>query len=396
MDNEALHLVSQQPMERWQRAAARVRAGTGRARLLVVGDSTSCGAGAGTGGVCQLDGAYANSWPQLLARLDAPLVPFSANSVIGTQGTLQLAPAVYDPRLSPGAGWAASAGTATLGGAQWGFTGAAASAFAFTPVATFDTVTIRYIQQAGPGTFSVNVDGGAPLGTVMTAGTRAYASVTHNVPPGSRTVNIVANGDGTVFIGAIETSNSAVPAVDVLQGAWFGAKAINFAGASAAWSPLNAIPLFAPDLTIINLTINDCNGDTPLADYQTQMQQIISAALITGDVLLMVGAPSGTAQATDGRLDRLIAVLNQLALTNGCALLSIKERWGSYAAIQTTFPYHDMVHPGALANQDEANAVYAALNLPEQTAPVLRQSVQTRPSSMIARWFGRVWPFKAK
>jgi lysophospholipase L1-like esterase len=362
MDRQLPHYVRDQQMQCWQRAIARVRAGTGRARLLVLGDSTNCGAGAGLGGMCRLHGAYANGWPQLLARLAAPLVPFSANSLVGTQGVTEVAPELYDPRVAPGAGWAAASNTGTVGGGLWGFTGSTASAFAFTPTGAFDTLTIRYAQQPRFGSFTVTLDGGPPLGSVATSGVPAYKAVTYRVPPGAGTVNILPGADGRLFIGAIEASNSAVPAADVLQGAWFGARAQNFSNAGTPWAPLNAIPLFAPDLTVINLTINDSNKSTAPGEYQLQMQQIISAARQTGDVLLMVGAPSKTVQALDGTLDSFIAIINLLALTNGCPVLDLKQRWGGYAEAQAAFPYCDSLHPGALAYQDVARAIYEILS----------------------------------
>jgi lysophospholipase L1-like esterase len=351
------------PMARWYRALAGLRAGAGRARLLVIGDSTSCGAGAGDDGPFKLHGAYARAWPQLLGQGEAPFPPVSANSLIGTQGVNQVAPELYDPRVSPGHGWAAADGTATLGGAMWGHAGPPPGALAFTPARRFDSVTIRYLQQPGRGGFTVLADG-ATLGQVTTAGAPAYATARFSSAPGTRSISIEPRDERPICIGAIETADSATPAIDVLQAAWFGARVANFAGNAAAWSPRNAIPLFAPHLTVINLTVNDSNNGTTPDDYRTRMQQIVTAARATGDVLLMTGAPSNTPQAADGTLAGFIAILDELARVNGCALLDLTRRWGSFADAQRHFPYADNLHPGARANQDQAHAVRAMLGEP--------------------------------
>jgi lysophospholipase L1-like esterase len=49
---------------------------------------------------------------------------------------------------------------------------------------------------------------------------------------------------------------------------------------------------YAPDLTFISLGINDAGLSTPAATFSTNMQAIIAAAQVSGDVVLMSIPPS--------------------------------------------------------------------------------------------------------
>jgi hypothetical protein len=100
----------------WRAAMARVRAGTGRGTLLIVGDSTTMGAGAGTGGTTNLNAAWPKAWPRLMAKLLPTLgVPISDATLQGDQ-TSQVAYGTYDTRVTFGTGWLNTGGFATIGG----------------------------------------------------------------------------------------------------------------------------------------------------------------------------------------------------------------------------------------------------------------------------------------
>lgn len=347
-------------MKRWRRAVARVRDGSGRGRLLVIGDSTSMGAGAGSGGTTNLNGAFAKSWLSALAKIPNPFVPFSLNSFVGNQGTL-VAYSTYDPRVSVGTGWTNVGAGGTLGAQLWSFATGAVGVLGFTPTSQIDTIVPFYVRQAAQGTIAVSVDSGASLGTITCTGASALLSASYTVTKGTHTIKLTANNDGGCYVSGVLAYDSTVPGIDIIPGAWFGSKAGNFAVTGSVWQPLAAIATYAPDLTLINLTINDSNGGTALATYITQLQQIITAAQAVGDVMLMIGIPSNTTQATDGTLAGFIAAVNNLALINGCPVLDMSNRWQSYAAINPIFPYFDNLHAGALGYQDEAQAVYDVL-----------------------------------
>src|ERR1700758_4020125 len=97
IDNRILQLP------KWRNAINRVRAGTGRGRLMLLGDSTTTGAGAGASGNFNLAGALAKSrGAELAARLATLGIPTSFNSVISDGQVTQngvTCPA-YDPRCT--------------------------------------------------------------------------------------------------------------------------------------------------------------------------------------------------------------------------------------------------------------------------------------------------------
>jgi len=335
-------------------ALARVRAGTGRGKIVVIGDSTSMGAAAGTSGTSNLNGAAQKSWPQGLHRFNSAPNYLSSNSWWGTQGYDSAAGITltnYDTRLAQGANW--NPNLTSLGGKVIRYASGAANNFSFTPTFAFDTFIPYFLKNNGNGTCTANVDGGSSLGTINTnsGGALVWANQTFTTTKAIHQINLVPNNDAQMFFGGILCYDSTVPAIDVIQTAVYGSIASTFTPAVNVYDAINTLKFIAPDLTIIDLTINDSNNGTALATYSANLQTIITAAKVSGDVLLMVGPPSNTTQATDGTLDTYIAVLNTLCATNKCSLVNMKALWGSYANIQPTFPYLDTLHPLAAGHQ---------------------------------------------
>jgi len=343
----------------WRAAVARVRSGTGRGRLLILGDSTSMGQGSGSGGSGDCNGAFPTAWPQALAGFANTFVPFSTKSFISNQVTPAATYNTYDSRVTMGTGWTNS--VYTCGGLMFEFSGGTAGTLGFTPAGSIDTFTVYYVQQASQGEFTVNVDGGSSLGTVNAAGSNLLASQTFTVAAGTHTINLVSLANGLFYVAGIVAYLSTTPAIDFIQCGYSGAQASAFVGTSLVWSPQNAIVAFAPDLTVIMLTINDSNAGTALATYQSNLQATITSAQASGDVILASGVPSNTTPATNGTLDTYIQVVYSLAAANGCAVFDLKKRWGSYAIVNPVMPYYDNLHPKTLGYQDVAAGFYQML-----------------------------------
>jgi lysophospholipase L1-like esterase len=350
----------------YRAALAAVRSGGTRpGPVLFIGDSTTMGAGSGTGGTLNLNGAFPNSPISQLATLAnaqgslAGLVSF--NSLLGNQRS-NISYPTYDTRVTLGANWTNV--QATLGGLAFKYTNGAANNLAFTPPAAFDTIKLYYIRATANGSFTTNVDGGASLGTINTAGTNALLSQTYTVAKATHTINIVPNNDAAFYVVAIVTYDSTVKRLDFVQAGWSGALASDISDSSLPWSPINAITTLAPSLCVINLTINNSNAATDLTTYATQMTTIIAACQATGSVVLMVGAPSSTANATNGTLDGYVNTLRSLAITYNCPLLDLKARWTSYAVTNALMPYFDTLHPQAQGYADISLALYEMLSSP--------------------------------
>src|SRR5258708_1461467 len=330
---------------------------------MTLGDSTTSGAGAGTSGAINLVGARINSYPAVLAKILAGYVAINDNAILADQNVVAQGVTYpqYDPRVTLGANWANSASGPALGGVLFHFTTGAVNNMTFTPPAAFDTFVLYYVRNVGHGTFTVNVDGGSSLGTVNAAGSAAVLTQTFSVTKGTHTINIVPTNDAQFFIVMIVPQDSTTSAIDLYQAGMYGATSTTVNSTTTAWSPLSLLPTIAPDLTVIDLTINDSNNATGLATYSTNMQAIITSAKLSGDVVLIVGPPSNTAAATNGTLDTYIGVLQNLSVSNGAPITNIKQRWVSYAAMNAIMPYFDSLHPAAPGYQDMAEALTNAI-----------------------------------
>lgn len=344
----------------WRSTIAAVKAGSRRGRVVFIGDSTSMGAGAGSGGTLNENGAYPNAWPQqLAAKLNTAGIPCVAQS-FWASAAAAVAYDTYDTRVTRGPNWSNAQGC--FGGTMFKFTAGAVNNLTFTPAAAFDTVVPWYMKISGDGTATINVDGGASLGTLnFSNATSVLSSTAFTVAKATHTINIVPANDALFFMLGIQTYDSTVPAIDFFQCAQAGATTATFIPNTNPWEALKALTTLAPDLTIIDLTINDSNAGTLLATYSSNIQSIITTAKLSGDVLLMVGPPSNTTPATDGTLDTYVAAVYALAASNGCSVVNMKSRWVSWAAIQATYPYFDSLHPGATGYVDIATAVAAVL-----------------------------------
>lgn len=362
-------------LQHWNAALAGVRAGTGRAQIWFLTDSTGAGIGAGTGssGAATTD-AYPKAFPAQLANLlTAAGVPATDNSLwsdqnVGPQGG-NVAYTAYDTRLTLGANWAFFTNSdPTLGGDMLHYTPGAVNSAIFTPRGPFDTLVITYLNQTGTGkgSFHANIDGGSSAGDIDTSVSDSVQSVSYTIPLGVHAINLVPNNDGDFFILGIQTYNSTIPGVDIMRASHGGGVAATFTPNSDPWDPQQVLAnAISPNLCVVDVTVNDSNAGTAIAGYIASMRTIITGCQNRGaDVILMVGPPSNTAQATNGMLDVYIAALRQLAQQyNLPPVVDMKRRWGGYANIHSMMPYFDNLHPGVQGYWDMADALMSALGV---------------------------------
>jgi hypothetical protein len=340
-----------------RKAIADTLAGLASTRIIEIGDST-------TAGVADVPaGAGAALWnlspPALLSRaIQAMLnnslvgVPQSSFGDMGFTDYSYLG--TYDTRVVRGAGWVA--GALTLGGAgPANTTTTNAITYTFPNCDTFD---LYYIRNGGFGTFNYNVDGGSnTLINADSGGGNSIAKITIAAGSlGSHTLSI-ARASGTVYLVGVESRNSAIQGVSVWNMGSSGKTSDYFTTTANSWGALTALKGFAPNLTIINLGINDRrdpNGPVPLATTIANLQTIITGAKISGDVLLLDPAASDATAAPLDRQATMSAALRALAFTNDIPFMSVPERFGLYSVANANGLMSDTLHPNSRLNADRA------------------------------------------
>lgn len=343
-------------LPKWRPKLAGVLAKTGRAKILCVGDSTTAGLGAGSGGTTNSTGARQNSYPDFLgARLNALGIPTTLGS-FGGYGN-DTGNAAYDARVSYGAGWSSSG--STIGGGLIA-NSSTTNPISFTPAETFDTIDLYFLSFTNNGTFTVNVDGGAAAATINSGASNVgYTKQTVTVARGTHTINIARNGTGgIVYLLLVDTYDSTKPAVSIINVGKSGSTSNSWVDTSLAWSTLTMIGNLAPDLTILDLGINDAIQSVALATYTANMQTVIAKAKLTGDVIAKLPNPNN-----------LPAVVPYVTALRGLAaqlkLPTIDNAYrdgnsGASGAAPAAF-FFDALHRTALGYADTARSVEKAI-----------------------------------
>ncbi len=357
---------------------ARVLAGSGKMKVAVIGDSTTMGAF--SNGVIYA-GNKPLAFPQQLAKqLTLKGTPATNCSWFGS-GNVNPATAAgynaYNPAVTfPVAGFAPGAIT-VLGGFAMASTTSGAT-LTYTPEGSFafDTIDIYYLGGTG-GAFTVNVDGGATLATVTPSGVHSVFVTSVSCALASHAINIVTSSTTGVFIMGMAVRASTTPRVEVYNMGWSAVVVENtLAPANSYANPTNvtyqynyfiALPVVAPDLTIINLTINDINNQTAtVAQYQAALQTMVTQALVSGDCVLMIGNPCNTAAWTGGVIaPQYQAAVYAVAAASNIAVVDLTARWTSYAVTNPIMAYGDAgvgaLHPSTVGNADIARALIGLL-----------------------------------
>lgn len=337
--------VTEANTRKWRRMLARVQNGIGRGRVLMIGDSTTMGAGAGTSTV-GCGGAYAKSYPRLLAaRLTAKGCRASHKSMLGDQRTtagVPIAYTVYDPRADLGTGWAPGL-SGTLGGTGFAFSGAVAGTLSLT-----DTITnfeVYHAQSISSGTMTVSVDSGGSLGTLSSTGGAVVVKTAFSAgASGSHAIKLNAAGNGNMFVSGIIAWDATNTEIDVLQGAYFGATSAAFTPNSVAWDALKMAAAYTPDVSIVQLGINDCRTGVSIATFTNNITTIVTALIAAGsDVILMDFLPDSTKNYTSQK--PYIDAIKAVAASKGVPFASVSSRFGNDFSVGNSIGlYFDSVH----------------------------------------------------
>ncbi len=341
----------------WNAAAAQVRSGATRKRVLCIGDSVTFGFGGGSGDATT--GARVASVPaRLAAKMTASGLPASNESFFaGSDLSAITVPVMlaYDPRIAAATGWAFNTVNPTAGGYSWINT-SSVGALSFTPSTAVDTFVVFYYTEPGSGDFTLDIDGAGQTAHSQNVA-KSYAALTKTAALGTHTINIKRTA-GSVRIAGVLAYNSAAKAVDVINMGWCGATASNWNDATDPWSPLNAIGVLAPDLTIITLGINDWSVSNVTA-YKAGLNALITKARLTGDVVLC--APNQTNNSDDVTKASFVAALREVAEAADVRLIDHYEAQGTYAALNGAGKMFDTLHPKAVVYDSEATMLASML-----------------------------------
>lgn len=344
---------SPQNLKKWRAAIAGVKAGVANARILCIGDSTTFGTGA--------NGAGSGNWraqcypTRLAGLLNAAGVNAEWNSFFGggRNTTDQLS---FDSRIVVGSVWSvpSTADTTMFGGYMMNAQ-ANTNALSFTPTVPVDTFVVYYPQlPSGTRGFNIQIDSGTPTSVNPVNALNQMTSATITASLGTHTLNITQIA-GSIYIAGIDAYDSSKKWISVMNAGWRGSTSVNWNDTTNPYGPVatQTFTTVAPTLTIINLAINDWNAPTSLATYKTNIQAIITAALTTGDVILVAPNPSDvTAYASLATQASYVAVLYQLAAANNLILIDIFNRWGSYASSNSLGINYDGLHPNGAGYAD--------------------------------------------
>lgn len=330
--------------KRWRRALSRVRSNSssGSARILCLGDSTTIGNGI----------PLAQTWPWLLSGLfNTYYAPTTLGSTcLGTANDIWVR----------GTGWATQGQTSLGGNTCFGSSGATGT-LSLTLPDSFDTFTVWYIRLTGLGSVTVNVDGGASLGTINANGASAMLSQTFTVTAGTHTINFVGPTGGNFYVIGVDAYLSTSRKVALTNVGVSGTTAAVWSNAAGnAWSSAAAVQNYGADLTIISLGINDAGASSPASTYIANMTSLINAAKTNGDVLVVSMPPSNGSPYTTLE-PQYVAALPGLCTSLGVGYLDLYSRWVSWSDANSYGYFADNLHPTPFGYADVAQAVFNAL-----------------------------------
>ncbi len=346
-------------------ALANLKAGTGDARALFIGDSTTAGVGAN--GVDSWTAARVLAVPSRTAvALVAAGVPAVNEEIMGRNAASPLA--TWGSYIGPGmtvtrgVNWAD--GLASIGGAAIASTGGGTTGvltFTSSVLATACRVTAYQYTAAGAISFQASFDGGATwtagLGAAGNNGMQILTFVNPGAPSYSVQLRRITGAIGIQGVEMLDTTTKKLRLVNAGQGS---STTSTWSDVATAYAPGNTFGKVGADLITVNLTINDRAG-APLPNGATgtdgnpdvnspmgRIQAIINTAhAANSDIWLSVPNPGnnvGAAVLTAYR-NAIIA----LAAVNNVPCLDLMDPLDTLAKWQApTNMMYDGIHPNGV------------------------------------------------
>jgi lysophospholipase L1-like esterase len=330
-------------------AVAAVRAGTGNARIIFAGDSTTRGYNAVIPGA----DIFAQAYPTVLAPLLEAATALDCRADQAFVGSGNMGPYAWgDGRIS-------TTMTHLTGGVGGFFRATAAGSITLTPGYSWDSVDIYYVRTTTIG-FTYQIGAGAPVAPVVSGLPQPVpAKITVTKPAGSETLTLAWTA-GDFRLAGVHFYNAADRLVQFFNAGVAGAQISNITTSTAGTGGLSWIPFWDGDLVIMDFGINDFFVSKPIATFKSEFQTAINAFRAAGcDVILKTPVPTSIA-GTPPQTDYIQAV-RDLATVNRAPLIDGYAAWGSWAAANALGYFSDATHPSALGYANIASLVVAVL-----------------------------------
>lgn len=363
-----LNGFSPSALSTWYTKRAALLSGGAGFNVVFAGDSQTAGQGSTNAG--QGQSARGFGLPAQVAGLFRNQgLNASSAAVFGDQN-IQLVPlSQFNPEIALGTGWAAASGSTVSTLAGWLFVGSTvAGNLAINPGVPWDTAIVWYATNTGLAEFNVGYNSTVVLSNVNSnTSVPGLAHVTMSKPAGADTLFVSPTTAGGAYIVGANFSLSTAPAVSVINAGVAGGIASTLNTAYQPWSYLNVLSALSPALTVVKLGVNDAAAATPLVDFASAVQSVVSTAKATGSVVLMSSAPCepGIAGVPALYVQRAYAnVLKDLAASNSVPYLDTFELLGSWDLMNYKGLAYDNMHENGAGYNKEARALVSALNDP--------------------------------
>lgn len=315
----------------------------GRMSLAILGDSIGAGA---------WSHATASQWPLNGWAHHLKQAMLADGYIDGGQGFVPLS----DPVYSKVGTWTQAADDGPSANC-WFATGPA-NTYTLTTVTQCTSVGVLWLNASNRGDFTVSVDGGADITITppAAANSQVYQYEITGLPLATHTIAIKAPVTGYVyFLGCALYIGTAGIVIHNLSKS--GATAADF-GYKAS-QRIKLLSALKPKLSIIGVLANDYGaGQTLISTYSTNLQNIATECLKTGDVVGLIPPDNGLT-AKPIPLSDYEAAMRTVMAANNAGVLDVHALWGAYSA--NAAKMYDAQHPNLIGHKDIGLAAYGVM-----------------------------------
>jgi lysophospholipase L1-like esterase len=322
-------------------AKAQTEAGFLKTDVALIGDSLTLG-------VFSNGQNFIDCAPLSTQKMIADILDGQWNSSYGTPTNLATFP-LYDRRWSLGPEWSVG-GLVSLGNQTIdcdAATNLGSAMCTFTPTSPVDKIDIMYLTNPAYGQMTVGrVD--EPIGgTINQTAALSLVNTTITLPgaPSDKPIRFIHTVTGALHIIGVSAYNSKSPGLNILRVGRGGGTSAHYADVSNIWTAQNCLKAIAPKLSIIAIGVNDAMAGTAPATFNTNLQSLITAMQISGDVVLCTQPPISTSAASLTNQNNIANEIRTLATSNNLVLIDLYNYQVSYDHSRARgFMYTDGIH----------------------------------------------------